>query len=208
MFVQIISIMSKILSSLYNQSMNKKLFVISGCSGVGKGTVLKEFMDRNSENFMVSISCTTRKPRPGETDGVNYFFVTREEFIKNIEEGKFLEHAEFAGNFYGTKKKFIKQKFEEGLNIILEIETQGALQVKKQMPEAVLIFIAPPGVNELEHRLRGRNTEDEQAIQKRLEAVKIELERSKQYDYIVINDDLMRAVKEIEEITRKEIKNA
>lgn len=204
--------------------MNKKLFVISGCSGVGKGTVLKEFMARNSKDFMLSVSCTTRKPRTGEVDGVNYFFLTREEFEQAVEQDKFLEHAQFAGNFYGTKKKFIKQKFEEGLNIILEIETQGALQVKQKMPEAVLIFIAPPGVNigsddslnstdidvhgglvELEKRLRGRNTEDEETIQRRLAEAKIELERSKQYDYVVVNDDLERAICEIEEITRKEL---
>lgn len=212
--------------------MNKKLFVISGCSGVGKGTVLKEFMARNSKDFMLSVSCTTRKPRTGEVDGVNYFFLTREEFEKAVEEDKFLEYAQFAGNFYGTKKKFIKQKFEEGLNIILEIETQGALQVKQKMPEAVLIFIAPPGPRqigisatysednntdtktffnleaglvELEKRLRGRNTEDEETIQKRLAEAKIELERAKNYDYIVINDDLERAISEVEEITRKEL---
>ena len=187
--------------------MNKKLFVISGCSGVGKGTVLKEFMNRNSEHFILSVSCTTRKPRAGEIDGVNYFFITRDEFEKAVKEDKFLEHAEFAGNLYGTKKKFIKQKFEEGLNIILEIETQGALQVKKKMPEAVLIFIAPPSFEELEHRLRGRNTEDEQTIQTRLHEVKIELERSKQYDYIVINDNLERAINEVEKITRNELED-
>jgi guanylate kinase len=187
--------------------MNKKLFVISGCSGVGKGTVLKEFMARNSDDFMLSVSCTTRKPRVGEVDGVNYFFLTHEEFEKAVQEDKFLEHAQFAGNFYGTKKKFIKQKFEEGLNIILEIETQGALQVKSKMPEAVLIFIAPPGqgVDELEKRLRGRNTEDEETIQRRLAEAKVELERAKQYDYVVVNDDLERAINEVEEITRKEL---
>ena len=187
--------------------MNKKLFVISGCSGVGKGTVLKEFMARNSDDFMLSVSCTTRKPRTGEVDGVNYFFLTREEFEKAVEEDKFLEHAQFAGNLYGTKKKFIKQKFEEGLNIILEIETQGALQVKHKMPETVLIFIAPPGqgVEELEKRLRGRNTEDEETIQRRLAEAKVELERSKQYDYVVINDDLERAISEVEDITRREL---
>lgn len=207
--------------------MNKKLFVISGCSGVGKGTVLKEFMARNSNSFVLSVSCTTRKPRSGETDGVNYFFLTHEEFKNCITQDKFLEYAQFAGNFYGTKKKYIKQKFEEGFNIILEIETQGALQVKQKMPEAVLIFIAPPGVNtknddsvniteidisgglvELEKRLRGRNTEDEDTIQRRLAEAKVELERSKQYDYVVINDDLERAISEVEEITRKEIQNA
>lgn len=198
--------------------MNKKLFVISGCSGVGKGTVLKEFMSRNSKDFMLSVSCTTRKPRVGEIDGVNYFFLTHEEFKKAVDTDKFLEYAQFAGNFYGTKKKFIKQKFDEGLNIILEIETQGALQVKEKMPEAVLIFIAPPGVNitdeyidisggliELEKRLRGRNTEDEETIQRRLAEAKVELERAKKYDYIVINDDLERAILEVEEITRKEL---
>lgn len=192
-------------SSLYNQSMNKKLFVISGCSGVGKGTVLKEFMARNSKDFMLSVSCTTRKPRPGEVDGVNYFFLTPEDFQECIKKDKFLEYAQFAGNFYGTKQKYINQKFEEGMNIILEIETQGALQVKKKMPEAVLIFIAPPSIEELEHRLRGRHTEDEETIQKRLNLVKTELERSKQYDYVVVNDDLERAIAEVESITKKEL---
>ncbi len=185
--------------------MNKKLFVISGCSGVGKGTVLKEFMARNTEDFMLSVSCTTRKPRPGEVDGINYFFMSVEEFQDCIKKDKFLEYAQFAGNYYGTKQKYINQKFAEGLNIILEIETQGALQVKKKMPEAVLIFIAPPSVEELEHRLRGRHTEDEETIKKRLDLVKIELERSKQYDYIVVNDDLERAVSEIENIARSEL---
>lgn len=185
--------------------MNKKLFVISGCSGVGKGTVLKEFMKRNSDNFVLSVSCTTRKPRPGEVDGVNYFFLTKEEFEDCINKDKFLEYAQFAGNYYGTKQKYIHQRFEEGMNIILEIETQGALQVKKKMPEAVLIFIAPPSFEELEHRLRGRNTEDEETIKKRLDFVKIELERSKQYDYVVVNDDLERAISEIESITKKEL---
>ncbi len=185
--------------------MNKKLFVISGCSGVGKGTVLKKFMSGNADNFMVSISCTTRSPRPGEIDGVNYFFVTKEEFINSINENKFLEYAEFAGNYYGTKKKFIKQKLEEGMNVILEIETQGALQVKKQMPEAVLIFIAPPSLEELEHRLRGRHTEDEASIQKRLNEVKVEFERSKLYDYVVLNDNVERAASELESITAKEL---
>ncbi len=193
--------------------MDKKLFVISGCSGVGKGTVLKEFMARNSEDFILSVSCTTRKPREGEVDGVNYFFLTHEEFEDCIEKDKFLEFAQFAGNHYGTKQKYIRQKFEEGWNIILEIETQGALQVKKKMPEAVLIFIAPPGVDvannditggvaELEKRLRGRHTEDEETIQKRLSEATVELERAKKYDYIVINDDVERAVKEVEKITQ------
>lgn len=185
--------------------MNKKLFVISGCSGVGKGTIINEFMAKNGNDFVLSVSCTTRKPRQGEVDGVNYFFLTTEEFEKNIEENKFLEHANFAGNYYGTKKKYLKEKFEQGYNIILEIETQGALQVKEKMPEAVLIFIAPPSIEELEKRLRGRHTEDETTIQKRLAQVKIELERSKKYDYTVINDSVQSAVEEIESITQKEL---
>ena len=177
-------------------------------------------MARNSNDFILSVSCTTRAPREGEVDGVNYFFLTKEQFLKNIEEDKFLEHAQFAGNHYGTKKKYIRQKFEEGYNIILEIETQGALQVKEKMPEAVLIFIAPPGVDtetgdisgglvELEKRLRGRHTEDDETIKRRLAEAKVELERSKKYDYVVINDDLERAICEVESITQKELsKNA
>ena len=182
--------------------MDKKLFVISGCSGVGKGTVINKFMERNKD-FILSVSCTTRKPRVGEIDGIHYFFIDENEFKQNIKEDKFLEHACFAGNYYGTKKKYIKEKFEQGYNIILEIETQGALQVKEKMPEAVLIFIAPPSIEELEQRLRGRHTEDETTIQKRLAQVKTELERSQKYDFIVINDNIDRAVNEIEKIVKK-----
>lgn len=184
-------------------SNTKKLFVISGSSGVGKGTVLKGFLQKNP-NFMLSISCTTRKPREGEIDGVNYFFLSKEEFQNCIDNNKFLEWAEFAGNRYGTKRKYIKQCLEEGKDIILEIDTQGALQVKKQMPEAVLIFIAPPSIEALEARLRGRHTEDEATIQKRLNEVKVELERAKSFDKTIINDDLESAIAQLE----AEIKNA
>ncbi len=177
----------------------KKLFVISGSSGVGKGTVLKGFLEKNP-NFMLSISCTTRAPRKGEVDGVNYFFLTKEEFQNCIDNDKFLEWAEFAGNRYGTKKKYIQQCLEEGKDIILEIDTQGALQVKKQMPEAVLIFICPPSIEELETRLRGRHTEDEDTIKKRLQEVKTELERAEKFDYKVVNDDLEKAIAELEKI--------
>ena len=185
--------------------MNKKLYVISGSSGVGKGTVLKGFLTRNP-HFMLSISCTTRKPREGEIDGVNYFFLTKEKFQQNIADDKFLEWAEFAGNFYGTKRKYIKQCLEEGKDIILEIDTKGALQVKKQMPEAVLIFICPPSLEALENRLRGRHTEDEETIQKRLNEVKVELERAEKFDYKVVNDELDRAISEIEKIIESENK--
>ncbi len=184
--------------------MNKKLFVLSGSSGVGKGTVLKGFLEKNP-NFMLSISCTTRAPRPGEVDGVNYFFISQQEFKNCIENNKFLEWAEFAGNFYGTKKKYINQCLAEGKDIILEIDTQGALQVKKQMPEAVLIFICPPSYEALENRLRGRHTEDEATIQKRLQQVKIELERAEKFDYKIVNDNLDEAIKNLEEVIKGEM---
>lgn len=187
--------------------MNKKLFVLSGSSGVGKGTVLKGFLEKNP-NFMLSISCTTRNPRPGEIDGVNYFFISKDEFENCIKENKFLEWAEFAGNFYGTKKKYIKQCLDEGKDIILEIDTQGALQVKKQMPEAVLIFICPPSYEALEKRLRGRHTEDEATIQKRLEQVKTELERAEKFDYRIVNDNLDDAINELSRVIDGEMKNA
>lgn len=185
----------------------KKLFVISGSSGVGKGTVLKGFLEKNPD-FMLSISCTTRAPRKGEIDGVNYFFISKDEFQNCIDNDKFLEWAEFAGNFYGTKKKYINQCLEEGKNVILEIDTQGALQVKKQMPEAVLIFIAPPSLEELEARLRGRHTEDEATIQKRLEQVRAEIKRSENFDYRIVNDKLEDAILRLEEIVKGEINNA
>ena len=183
--------------------MNKKLYVISGSSGVGKGTVLKGFMKQNPQ-FMLSVSCTTRSPRPNEKDGVNYFFLTKEEFQNCIDNNKFLEWAEFAGNRYGTKKKYINKCLEEGKDIILEIDTQGALQVKSRMPEAVLIFIAPPSIEILENRLRGRHTEDEKTIQKRLDEVKQELKRAEKFDYTIVNDDLSRAISELETIINRE----
>lgn len=187
--------------------MNKKLFVLSGSSGVGKGTVLKGFLDKNP-NFMLSISCTTRKPRQGEVDGINYFFISKDDFKNCIENDKFLEWAEFAGNFYGTKKKYINQCLQEGKDIILEIDTQGALQVKKQMPEAVLIFICPPSYETLESRLRGRHTEDEETIQKRLEQVKVELERAEKFDYKIVNDNLEDAINELSRVIFGEMENA
>ncbi len=177
-----------------------KLFVISGSSGVGKGTVINEFLHRHPE-FRLSISCTTRGMREGEKNGVNYFFLSVDEFKNCINNNEFLEWAEFSGNFYGTKKVFVEDCLKNGENIILEIDTKGALNVKKIMPEANLIFIAPPSLEELEARLRGRHTETEEAIQKRLASIKLEIENSKKYDYVVINDTVENAVKKIEEIT-------
>lgn len=177
-----------------------RLFVISGSSGVGKGTVINEFLRRHSD-FKLSVSCTTRGKREGEEHGVNYFFLSQDEFKKCIENNEFLEWAEFSGNFYGTKKEFVEKCLAKGENLILEIDTKGALNVKKIMPEATLIFIAPPSIEELEARLRGRHTETEEAIQKRLASIKSEIENSKQYDYVVVNDTVENAVKKIEEIT-------
>ena len=177
-----------------------KLYVISGSSGVGKGTVIKEFLNKHP-NFKLSISCTTRSKREGEVDGVNYFFLSQEEFKKCIENNEFLEWAEFSGNCYGTKKAFVEKCLSKGENLILEIDTKGALNVKKIMPNANLIFIAPPSLEELEARLRGRHTETEEAIQKRLASIKSEIENSKHYDYIVVNDTVENAVKQIEDIT-------
>ena len=176
-----------------------KLFVISGSSGVGKGTVIKEFLNKHPE-FRLSISCTTRGKREGEVHGVNYFFLSPNEFKECISNDEFLEWAEFSGNHYGTKKAFVEDCLNNGENLILEIDTKGALNVKKIMPEAELIFIAPPSVEELEARLRGRHTETEEAIQKRLASIKLEIENSKQFDYKVINDTVENAVKELEKI--------
>ena len=176
-----------------------KLFVISGSSGVGKGTVIKEFLNKHPE-FRLSISCTTRGKREGEVHGVNYFFLSPNEFKECISNDEFLEWAEFSGNHYGTKKAFVQDCLNNGENLILEIDTKGALNVKKIMPEAELIFIAPPSLEELEARLRGRHTETEEAIQKRLASIKLEIENSKQFDYKVINDTVENAVKELEKI--------
>lgn len=181
----------------------KKLFVISGSSGVGKGTVIKNFLGKNP-NFKLSVSCTTRAKRPGEEHGINYYYLSREEFMKSVERGEFLEWAEFSGNCYGTSKKFVEQGLKNNENILLEIDTQGALQVKEKMKNAVLIFIMPPSLEELEKRLRGRGTETEEAIQKRLNTVKSEMENSKHFHYQVVNDEVDRAVEEIENIIKNE----
>ncbi|HNW26569.1 MAG TPA: guanylate kinase [Candidatus Gastranaerophilaceae bacterium] len=184
----------------------KKLFVISGPSGVGKGTVIEGFLKRNPE-FKLSISYTTRAKREGEVEGVNYFFRTREEFVKGIENDEFLEWAEFSDNLYGTKRAFIEKCLNNQMDLILEIDTQGALQVKEKMPKAVLIFIAPPSFEDLEYRLRNRKTESEEAILKRLEFVKTEIKNSAKFDYIVINDEIARAIGELEKIINAERAN-
>jgi len=177
---------------------NKKLFVISGSSGVGKGTVIKLLLEQCSD-ISLSISYTTREPRPKEKNGINYFFTSKENFMKSVQNDEFLEWAEFSGNYYGTKKSFVVEALKQK-HVLLEIDTQGALQIKEKMPEAILIFIAPPSYEELEARLRGRHTESEEAIQKRLKCAAFEKENSKKFDYIIVNDTVQNAVSQIKKI--------
>ncbi len=183
---------------------NGKLFVISGSSGVGKGTLLKELLTKRPE-LKLSVSATTRNPRPGEEEGINYFFLTREQFEEDVKNGEFLEWAEFNGNCYGTKEPYVRRTLAKGKHLILEIETKGALQIKQKLPDAILIFIMPPSLEELEHRLRGRNTEDEETIQGRLHEAFREIECSKDYDYRVVNDNLEKALEELESLIDKHI---
>lgn len=186
-----------------NENEKKKLFVISGSSGVGKGTVIKGFLDRNP-SFSLSISYTTREKREGEVEGVNYFYVSKEAFKESINNHEFLEYAQFSDNYYGTKREFIQNSLNKHKDLILEIDTQGALQVKEKMPVAVLIFIAPPSYQDLEFRLRNRKTESEEAIAKRLDFVKLEIRNSERFDYRVVNDRIEDAVTELEKIIKTE----
>lgn len=179
-----------------------RLFVISAPSGCGKGTILSRVFGESGENDDVyySVSYTTREPREGEVNGKNYNFVSKEEFRRLIDEGEFFEYAQFAGNFYGTGQTLLRAALAEGKDAILEIETQGAFQVKKLMPEAVLIFILPPSVNELERRLKKRGTETDEVIEKRVSQAAGEIRRALEYDYVMMNDELEKAVEDFEAI--------
>lgn len=176
----------------------KKLFVISGPSGVGKGTVVKSLLEHR-DDIKLSISYTTRSPRTGEINGVNYFFISADEFLKDAKNGEFLEWAEFSGNYYGTKKSFVLDTLKN-YHVLLEIDTQGALQIKEKLPAAILMFIAPPSYKELELRLRGRHTDSETDIRKRLELAKLEKNNSLFFDYIIINTTVLDTVNYIEDI--------
>jgi guanylate kinase len=165
-----------------------RLIVVSGSSGSGKGTVLGELL-KLSERFCYSVSATTRAPREGEQDGVNYFFVDRERFLRMVENNQMLEHAEYCGNLYGTPKEFVCSKLEEGINVLLEIEVQGAMQIKEKFPESVLIFITPPDFHSLRKRLYERATESSEVIRKRLETALTEIKAAVNYDYIILNRD-------------------
>ena len=178
------------------------LLIISGPSGSGKGTIVERLVD--DLGYRVSISATTRNPRPNEENGVHYFFKTKEEFEKMIEAGELLEHACFCDNYYGTPKEYAERQLVEGNNIILEIEVQGALQVKKKYNDAVLIFTMPPTIAELRRRLVNRGTEDMETIDKRIKRAEEELEYLPQYDYIVINDTVEQAVRDVDCIVRAE----
>lgn len=181
----------------------KKLIVISGSSGVGKGTIIKSFLEKHKD-FKLSVSCTTRQKREGEVHGINYYYLTKEQFMDAVQKDEFLEWAEFSGNYYGTNKNFVQKSLDNNENIILEIDTQGAMQVREKFKNSVLIFILPPSMEELERRLRGRGTETEEAIQKRLNTVQSEMEKVKIFDYTVTNDTVDNAVKKIEEIIEHE----
>lgn len=174
------------------------LSVISGFSGVGKGTIVKKLVEK--EGYALSVSATSRAPRQGEVHGREYFFLTREEFHSMIENNGLIEWAEYVSNFYGTPREYVEERLAGGEDVILEIEPQGALKVKAQYPEAVLIFIVPPNAKELENRLIGRGTEETETIKKRLKRAAEETAFIENYDYIVINDDLEDAVSDIHHI--------
>ena len=175
------------------------LYVVSAPSGCGKGTILDSVL-RNNSNIYYSVSATTRFPREGEEDGKNYFFYSQDEFNKLIENDGMLEYASFCGNFYGTPRKQVEEKLEQGFDVILEIETNGAMQIKKNLPEAVMIFILPPSIGELRRRLFKRRTENEEVIEKRLAESKREILLASEYDYIMVNAELEKAISDFEAI--------
>lgn len=172
------------------------LIVISGASGVGKSSVIAEVLKRR-DNLYFSVSWTTRSPRAGEVDGVNYHFTDRDGFEKRIAEGDFLEYAQYVGNFYGTSKSLVEEKLQAGQDVLLDIEVQGAEQVKVNCPEAILLFVIPPSFEELEQRLRSRGTDDEEKILGRLQRAREEMRESTRYDYIIVNDTIAAAADEV-----------
>ena len=183
--------------------MNNKgtLYVISAPSGCGKGTILSEVL-KNFKNIHYSVSATTRKPREGELNGVNYYFITREEFETEISNGGMFEYAEFCGNYYGTPKAKVMEKLDSGIDVILEIETVGAMKVKESYPDAVLIFILPPSIDTLRERLIGRGTEALDVIDRRVGEAASEIEKSYNYDYVLVNDNLIDAIEGLEIIMK------
>ncbi len=182
---------------------NNRLIVISGSSGVGKGTLLSLLMKKFSDMYL-SVSVTTRAPRGGEIHGVDYFFTSKENFKNLIDKDEFLEWSEFAGNYYGTYATAIKQALSDGKDVILEIDAKGAMQIKEKMPQAILIFILPPSVEELQSRLFKRSTESEEEIQRRLNIVKDEMKTAEDFDYQLVNDNLDETLAKLESIITAE----
>ena len=180
------------------------LIVVSGFSGAGKGTLMKELLKNHPGQYTLSISATTRQPRDGEEDGREYFFITTEEFEKMIAQDQLIEYARYVNNYYGTPRAYVEQKLEEGKDVILEIEIQGAMKVKKAFPKTVLLFVTPPTAGELKHRLTCRGTETEEVIDSRLRRAVEEADGMDQYDYLIINDDLERCAKELHDIIQGE----
>lgn len=173
--------------------MKGKLFILSGPSGVGKGTVREAILANSKVNLTYSISMTTRKPRNSEVNGVHYYFVSKEEFEKAIENDELLEYAQFVGNYYGTPKRVVNDLLNKGINVLLEIEVQGAKQVMEKCPDAITIFMVPPSFEELERRIRGRRSEPEEIVQQRLAKAKSEMSSQNNYSYVVINDTIQNA---------------
>lgn len=182
--------------------MRNVLIVLSGPSGVGKGTIAKQLIQRNKE-ISLSISCTTRKPRDGEIDGKDYFFIGKDEFLSKVEKDGFLEFSNHFENYYGTPKDFVLDKLATN-DVLLEIDVNGGLNVKKSYPKALLIMITPPSLEELEKRLVNRRTESLEKIKLRMQRIDYELEKSNLYDYTIVNDDLESAIERVEQIIEKE----
>lgn len=180
------------------------LIVLSGPSGVGKGTVRKAIFDQGGNDFQYSISMTTRKPRKGEVDGEDYYFVSKEEFEKNIKEGQMLEYAQYVDNYYGTPLKYVNQTLDSGRDVFLEIEVNGSRQVREKMPDGVFLFLTPPDLMELKQRIINRGTEDMDTINKRMEKAVDEIKTMRDYDYAVVNDKIENAVEEIKNIIKGE----
>ncbi|SER05016.1 guanylate kinase [Gracilibacillus ureilyticus] len=179
------------------------LFVLSGPSGVGKGTVRKALFEQDT-NLKYSISMTTRNKREGEQDGVDYFFRSHDEFKEMIEQNRLLEYAEYVGNYYGTPRQYVEEMIEAGHDVFLEIEVQGAMQVKQNFPEGVFVFLIPPSLEELKNRIQDRGTESEELITSRLQEARKEIEMMESYDYVVVNDDVDNAVKKVQAIVQGE----
>lgn len=181
------------------------LIILSGPSGVGKGTVRQELFKDESLNLAYSISMTTRKPRPAEREGIDYFFVEEDEFKDKIERDELLEYARFVGNYYGTPKFYVEKLLNEGKNVVLEIEVQGALQVMAKCPDALTIFLVPPSFEELERRIRGRRTEAEEVVKERLDKARKEIATKDEYKYVVENDDVIAAKEMIAKIIKENV---